>query len=110
MRALKAVGWGILGYVAAELFSVALQFAFVGITWLFGYWDQAADSRNTMGFRQRATVSVIALLPEIAVGIAIRRRRRAFVVRWFVPVSIAALQLIYFFGRALLDEGFRNQF
>lgn len=106
---LKAVGWGLLGYAAAELFSVALQLAFAGCVWLLGYADPVATSWNTMGVQQRATVSGIALLPEIAFGIAIRRRRRAFVVGWFVPVTIAALQLIYFFGRLRLDEGFRNQ-
>ena len=96
-KAWKAFGWGLLGWLACWGFETALGLVGLGVFAMLGdsadpfvgWWSQA-------GWRERLVFSMAATLPAVGVGVAIRKRRKAFVVGWFLPLILRLPQWAYY--------------
>lgn len=100
----RSFGWAVLGFLASQLFSAAVLLTGLGMGYLFSGLDQVVKFWNTMGYQVKRIVEALVFLPNIAVGLAIRKKRKnkAFVVGWFIPAASFLLELIFFAVVAIL--------
>jgi hypothetical protein len=92
MDTLKALSWGLLGGLACFGFQAILTLALVLVFQVVvsGEAREASLVRYSL-----LSLSAVLWSLTLAVGVAIRNRRRAFVVGWFVFVGLRAIQVGY---------------
>ncbi|MDA0204316.1 MAG: hypothetical protein O3A53_09165 [Acidobacteria bacterium] len=93
--ALKALGWGVLGGLACFAFQAILTMAVVLAIQVVVSGDALADRAAGLGRYYAPLFSAVLLVLALAVGVAIRKRRKAFVVGWFILVGLRAIQVCY---------------